>query len=352
MRAAACEQGRHGAARLWHSRLRLLHPFAKLPLISSLPEGTPAASRRVVGTPQSQPQPPDGDGAAAAAADTSMSTGAEDPAGATAAAAAAAAAVAEVDARRSGSAEASRPPSDGGGGEKDRGSGDRGSGGEREKEIDVGVDRLYHELRQHQKYGGTPVGHIILRPGEDLATVLWGFVLLIGAFIFFVSSIYSILVAKMMPLTGNVFIDAIKADHYVSKAHKAHPPPVHSAMNQRPEGQRARGPEGRGQDDSSVDATLLSFLTHSVSSRLVSSLSLRVCCAVLCCAVLCCAVLCCAVLCCAVLCYAVLCCAVLCSSSSWSSSSPQYCYLIPLTMPMGCITVIASWVALKFFRHN
>jgi hypothetical protein len=167
-----------------------------------------------------------------------MSTGAEDPAGATAAAAAAAAAVAEVDARRSGSAEASRPPSDGGGGEKDRGSGDRGSGGEREKEIDVGVDRLYHELRQHQKYGGTPVGHIILRPGEDLATVLWGFVLLIGAFIFFVSSIYSILVAKMMPLTGNVFIDAIKADHYVSKAGRPGPS---RAWGEWPEGRRARG---------------------------------------------------------------------------------------------------------------
>eukprot|EP01043_Picozoa_sp_COSAG02_P004545 COSAG02_NODE_120_length_35326_cov_39.000823_5_plen_222_part_00 len=107
---------------------------------------------------------------------------------------------------RSGSTEDSRPLSD---------DGSAYGHNDKAKEIDVGVDRLYHELKQHQQYGGTPVGHIILRPGEDLATVLWGFVLLIGAFIFFVSSMYAILVSKMMPDTGNVFIDAIKADHYV-----------------------------------------------------------------------------------------------------------------------------------------
>ena len=118
--------------------------------------------------------------------------------------------------RRSGSVEGSRqgrratasarPPSD---------DGSVHGYNDKVKEIDVGVDRLYHELKQHQQYGGTPVGHIILRPGEDLATVLWGFVLLIGAFVFFVSSMYAILVSKIMPDTGNVFIDAIKADHYV-----------------------------------------------------------------------------------------------------------------------------------------
>lgn len=108
--------------------------------------------------------------------------------------------------RRSVSTEGARPSSDDGSvlGHDDK-----------DKEIDIGVDRIYHELKQHQQYGGTPVGHIILRPGEDLATVLWGFVLLIGAFVFFVSSMYAIIVSKMMPDTGNVFIDAIKADHYV-----------------------------------------------------------------------------------------------------------------------------------------
>lgn len=111
-------------------------------------------------------------------------------------------------ARRSGSTEGSRPPSDDGSvhGHSDK-----------DKGIDIGVDRIYHELKQHQQYGGTPVGHIILRPGEDLATVLWGFVLLIGACVFFVSSMYALLVSKMMPDTGNVFIDTIKADNYVRR---------------------------------------------------------------------------------------------------------------------------------------
>ena len=80
--------------------------------------------------------------------------------------------------------------------------------------VDVGVDRMMQELKQHQQYGGMPVGHIIVRPGEDWATVLWGCLLLGCTFLFFVGSLYAIVVAKHMPTTGNVFIDAIKDDHY------------------------------------------------------------------------------------------------------------------------------------------
>ena len=49
---------------------------------------------------------------------------------------------------------------------------------------------------------GTPVGQIILRPGEDLATMVWGCLLLLASFCFFVLSIYAMLVSEHMPDTG------------------------------------------------------------------------------------------------------------------------------------------------------
>lgn len=173
---------------------------AEIPLQKHLPEGVtpPARTRRASSTAASQaraaPRHPPPESPVPAPALRMRRAVSEDPAR-------------SVPAPwRSGSTEASRPPSD---------DGSAYGHNDKAKEIDVGVDRLYHELKQHQQYGGTPIGHIILRPGEDLATVLWGFVLLIGAFVFFVSSMYAILVSKIMPDTGNVFIDAIKADHYV-----------------------------------------------------------------------------------------------------------------------------------------
>lgn len=93
-----------------------------------------------------------------------------------------------ADARRPASAEGARSASD---------------DGSISPEVDVGLDRLYHELKQHQQYGGAPTGHIILRPGEDLATVVWGYCILFATFCFFVSSIYAILLSKIMPDTGN-----------------------------------------------------------------------------------------------------------------------------------------------------
>jgi hypothetical protein len=35
----------------------------------------------------------------------------------------------------------------------------------------VSVSQTLQQLQQRPEYGGTPVGHIILRPGEDFVTV-------------------------------------------------------------------------------------------------------------------------------------------------------------------------------------
>eukprot|EP00026_Physarum_polycephalum_P021850 Phypoly_transcript_25421.p1 GENE.Phypoly_transcript_25421~~Phypoly_transcript_25421.p1 ORF type:complete len:103 (+),score=12.88 Phypoly_transcript_25421:96-404(+) len=45
-------------------------------------------------------------------------------------------------------------------------------------------------------------------------TVLWGYVLLICTFIFFVGTIYAMVVSKFMPHTGNKILDFIKEDYY------------------------------------------------------------------------------------------------------------------------------------------
>lgn len=79
--------------------------------------------------------------------------------------------------------------------------------------IDVaGIDAAM--ITQKQQYGGTPVGQIILRPGEDLATMVWGCLLLLASFCFFVLSIYAMLVSEHMPDTGIELVDAIKRDQY------------------------------------------------------------------------------------------------------------------------------------------
>lgn len=74
--------------------------------------------------------------------------------------------------------------------------------GRAEASLDVGIDPAMIALTQKQQYGGTPVGQIILRPGEDISTVAWGWLLLLGAFVFFIVSVYSLLVSEYMPETG------------------------------------------------------------------------------------------------------------------------------------------------------
>jgi len=93
--------------------------------------------------------------------------------------------------------------------------------------IDVaGIDAAM--ITQKQQYGGTPVGQIILRPGEDLATMVWGCLLLLASFCFFVLSIYAMLVSEHMPDTGIELVDAIKRDQYVSaRKHTACSSTVH-----------------------------------------------------------------------------------------------------------------------------
>ncbi len=45
-------------------------------------------------------------------------------------------------------------------------------------------------------------------------TFLYGYLLLICTFIFFVGTMYTLTVSKFMPNTGNAILDAIKADDY------------------------------------------------------------------------------------------------------------------------------------------
>jgi len=45
-------------------------------------------------------------------------------------------------------------------------------------------------------------------------TAFWGYVLLALTFVFFICSIYAIVVSNFMPMTGNLILDWIKEDTY------------------------------------------------------------------------------------------------------------------------------------------
>eukprot|EP01047_Picozoa_sp_COSAG01_P107158 COSAG01_NODE_36199_length_520_cov_54.494062_1_plen_137_part_10 len=68
--------------------------------------------------------------------------------------------------------------------------------------LDVGIDPAIVALTQKRSYGGAPVGQIIPRLGEDVATMVWGCLLLLFSFCFFVCSIYAMLISEHMPDTG------------------------------------------------------------------------------------------------------------------------------------------------------
>jgi hypothetical protein len=45
-------------------------------------------------------------------------------------------------------------------------------------------------------------------------TPVWGYILLVATFLLYLISMYAIVVSKLMPDTGNYYLDAIKHDWY------------------------------------------------------------------------------------------------------------------------------------------
>jgi len=57
-----------------------------------------------------------------------------------------------------------------------------------------------------------------IHPQEKDTTHIYGYSMILGAFVFFCSTMYWVVVSKFMPTTGNPLLDWIKQDEYYCMA--------------------------------------------------------------------------------------------------------------------------------------